>query len=272
MGPMCNPAQSARNIPAGFKPADGDRFVAMCNEVVYYENTFSIDGEIVTTGKRGNASAYLTSFLGNQTLDWLKRVAAGAAGGGAPFFAYLGPHAPHFPAEPAPWYADAPLPSLTAPRPPAYNSFREGKSWAITENAPFNDYTERGIDLHFRNRQRTLMSVDDYIVDIFAELEASGVLENTVRVRRRRPLPPLYSQPPRSSIPPHSHSSVTSRSPHPIPLDDSTSSLPPTTVTTWENLGSPLKSLPHTTLTCECPFTYAAPESPRAAMLKAWCH
>ena len=72
MGPMCG---ERGEVPQGFDVKRGDRFVAMCNEVVYYENTFNIDGEIVTTGSRGNASAYLTSFLGNQTLDWLSKVA-----------------------------------------------------------------------------------------------------------------------------------------------------------------------------------------------------
>ena len=179
MGPMCQ-AKSAHSLPAGFSAADGDRFVAMCNEVVYYGNTFNIDGQLETTGARGNASAYLTSFLGNHTVNWLARAAAAAAApGGKPFFAYLGPHAPHFPAEPAPWYTDAPLPSDAAPRPPAYNAFRAGKSWAIRENPPFPPFTEAGIDLHFRNRQRSLMSVDDTVRDVVATLRAAGQLENT---------------------------------------------------------------------------------------------
>jgi N-acetylglucosamine-6-sulfatase len=180
MGGLCSSAATARHLPAGFSPRDGDRFLAMCNEGTYYENTFNSDGALVTTGARGNASAYLTAFLGNETLAWLTRVAAAAAGeGGRPFFAYLAPHAPHLPAEPAPWYAAAPLPSDAAPRPPAFNAFREGKGWAIGQNPPFAPFTEAGIDLHFRNRQRALMSVDDTVRDVFAALEAAGVLDNT---------------------------------------------------------------------------------------------
>ena len=176
MGPMCE--KNAR-VPAGFHPAEGDKFLAMCNEVTYYNNVFNDNGRLITTGSRGNSSAYLTAFLGNQTLAWLTRVAAEAAAGGKPFMAYLAPHAPHFPAEPAPWYADAPLPRTTAPRPPAFDAFREGKSWAIRQNPPFVPFTVEGIDLHFRNRQRTLMSVDDTVRDIFAALEGAGVLNNT---------------------------------------------------------------------------------------------
>jgi arylsulfatase A-like enzyme len=35
MGPLCNP-KTAHQLPAGFNPAEGDRYLAMCNEVVYY--------------------------------------------------------------------------------------------------------------------------------------------------------------------------------------------------------------------------------------------
>lgn len=145
--------------------------------VVYYKNTFNVNGKLFTTGEK--PSDYLTAWQGNQTLPWLTKVATAAAAGGPPFFAYLGPHAPHFPAEPAPWYVDAPLPSQVAPRVPSYNAFTQGKSWAIQTNPAFNNFTAAGIDLHFRNRQRTLLSIDDHVRDIFAALEAAGVLDNT---------------------------------------------------------------------------------------------
>ena len=74
----------------------------MCNEAVYYGNTFNVDGKLFTTGPSG-ASNYLQAFIGNQSIPWLAAAAQAAAAGGKPFFAYLAPHAPHFPAEPAPW-------------------------------------------------------------------------------------------------------------------------------------------------------------------------
>jgi hypothetical protein len=42
---------------------------------------------------------YQTTQIGNRSLNWIRSV----AGGPKPFFAYLGPHAPHYPAQPAPW-------------------------------------------------------------------------------------------------------------------------------------------------------------------------
>ena len=52
-------------------------------------------------------TTYQTTQIGNRTLRWLNDEAipkAKAATDPMPFFLYIGPHAPHFPAEPAPWY------------------------------------------------------------------------------------------------------------------------------------------------------------------------
>ena len=147
--------------------------------MVYYENTFNIDGSLYTTGARGNASAYLTSFLGNHTLAWLNRVAAANAAGGPPFFGYLGPHAPHFPAEPAPWYADAPLPSTRAPRTPQYNASGAGKHWVIDTQPAMSERLAAGIDEIFAMRHRALLSVDDIVRDVAALLRDAGRLDDT---------------------------------------------------------------------------------------------
>lgn len=264
MGPLCN-QKTAHQLPAGFNPAQGDRYLAMCNEVVYYGNTFNSDGRLITTGARGNASAYLTAFLGNQTLAWLGSAAAEAKAGGRPFFAYLAPHAPHFPAEPAPWYADAPLPSYAAPRPPAFNALREGKSWAIRENAPFTPFTEQGIDLHFRNRQRTLMSVDDTVRDVFALLEAAGVADDTYVFATSDH---AYHCQCSSELDKRATSHLSGRCPAPSPHTHAPT--PPTHRTLahwqWENTGFPLKSPRPTTWTHGCRSLPAARACPRAPL------
>ena len=167
MGVMCDAA--APIVPAGFDLPAGDAFVAMCDESKYYNITFNRNGALYTTGS--GPADYLQAFIGNETLPWLRAAAGAAAAGGPPFFAYLAPHAPHFPAEPAPWYMDAPLPSESAPRLPSFDAFRAGKNWAIEQGAEFGAFTTAGIDRHFRNRQRALMSVDDYVRDIFAALD-----------------------------------------------------------------------------------------------------
>ena len=44
-----------------------------------------------------------------------------------PFFVYLGPHAPHKPSTPAPWYADHPIGELPLIKGPYYNYFGKDK-------------------------------------------------------------------------------------------------------------------------------------------------
>jgi N-acetylglucosamine-6-sulfatase len=187
MGPLC--AAPSPAVPAGFDVAAGDAFVAMCTQA-YYNVTYNVNGNLVRTGD--SPSEYLAAWLGNRTLPWLARAAAASgAPGGPPFFAYLAPHAPHLPAQPAPWHADAPLPADAAPRPPgAYGPpGAGGKSWNVALDAgvqpggAFSPTTQAGIDRHYRNRQRALLSVDDLVRDVFAALEAADpagrVLANT---------------------------------------------------------------------------------------------
>lgn len=90
MGPMCS---AAARVPKGFDVSAGDAFYAMCNEVVYYKNTFNVNGALFTTGT--SPSDYLMSFIGNKTIPWLAKAAAASVGGGKPFFAYLAPHVRH---------------------------------------------------------------------------------------------------------------------------------------------------------------------------------
>jgi N-acetylglucosamine-6-sulfatase len=180
MGPLC-PKNGKGIIPAGFIPNEGDLFVAMCNEA-YYNVTYNVNGELVTTFS--SPSDYHTSWIGNKTIPWLAKAAKDASNGGKPFFAHLSPHAPHLPATPAPWYIDTPLPTSFAPRLPSFNNYTSGKSWNIIQNGltPFKPDTIIGIDLHFQNRQRSLLSIDDFVRDIFETLESAGgqaLLENT---------------------------------------------------------------------------------------------
>ena len=81
-----------------------------------------------------------------------------------PFFAYIGPHAPHFPAEPAPWYAHAFDDTLTAPRLPNYNVSSPFKPEHIRQNPPLSDDVKCWEDQHMRDRWATLLSVDDIVV------------------------------------------------------------------------------------------------------------
>lgn len=59
-------------------------------------------------------------MIGNRTLAWLANVTAD--GNPDPWVAYVAVHAPHLPATPAPWYANASVPGVGAPRTPNWNT------------------------------------------------------------------------------------------------------------------------------------------------------
>ncbi|KAJ9469610.1 Extracellular sulfatase SULF-1-like protein [Diplonema papillatum] len=82
------------------------------------------------------------------------------------FFLYVGPHAPHFPAVPAPWYEGL-WSNLTIPITPNYNVSSPDKTKHIRQNPPL--------------RWATLMSVDDLVADVYERVSSQGdaVLRNT---------------------------------------------------------------------------------------------
>ena len=92
-------------------------------------------------------TTYQTTQIGNRTLRWLH----GAIDDPRPFFAYVGPHAPHFPAEPAPWHRKA-FAALAAPRTPNYNLSDAGKAQHVRQNPPLTALAKCWEDQHFRDR------------------------------------------------------------------------------------------------------------------------
>ena len=69
----------------------------------------SLSQAINATGT--GAHDYTTSQIGNASLAWIRSVVESGPDH-APFFAWLGPHAPHKPSTPAPWYAEHPVGDL----------------------------------------------------------------------------------------------------------------------------------------------------------------
>ena len=97
-----------------------------------------------------------------------------------PFFAYLGPHAPHYSADSPPWAREE-FSDLQAPRTPAFNTSegQEHKTRHIQQNPPLDDEAAKWIDAHFRDRWRAIRGVDDMIGLVLDRLETLGVLNNT---------------------------------------------------------------------------------------------
>ena len=116
----------------------------------FFNVTYNADG---VADRHGDApSDYDTAVVGNETLRWL----AGVATEAAPFVAFVSMHAPHIPATPAPWYADAPVPTQQGPRTPNWNAGWEGKHWQIDNgiDKPMSAALVNGSDALWRLRLR----------------------------------------------------------------------------------------------------------------------
>ena len=89
-------------------------FLCLCLIFVLILHSFNDQGKMAFHGDA--PEDYMTSVIGNQTINWLRQVTQQQNGDSqSPFFAYVAVHAPHVPATPAPWYSNT-LPDQKAPR------------------------------------------------------------------------------------------------------------------------------------------------------------
>ena len=129
---------------------------------------------------QGTENDYSTSVIGNVSVAWIDSVAQGPK----PFMAYIGVKAAHEPFTPAPWYAqhwDASWP-VREPRTPNWNCTKASRSrhhGCIATAPMLTGSAESVITGSFKNRWRTLMSLDDLVRTAYTTCEKAGVAERT---------------------------------------------------------------------------------------------
>ena len=143
----------------------------------YNATAGDVNGTMETINKTNPiyGTPYQTSQIGNRSLAWLDDVVARDA---LPFFMYLGPHAPHCPSQPAPWYENE-FSDLKAPRTPNFGVESPNKTTHIRQNGPMSEDLECWIDEHHRDRWRSLLSVDDLVEGVYERLDKYGLTDNT---------------------------------------------------------------------------------------------
>ena len=125
----------------------------------------------------GEYAGYTTSIIANKSIEWVKHVAPL----GKPFMVTVAPKAPHVPATPAPWYGTL-FSDMKAPRTPNYNASKEvlaDHHWLIAQQDIITMEQADSIDELFRNRWRTLVSVDDAIAAMVQTITDLNLMDST---------------------------------------------------------------------------------------------
>ena len=193
---LVNNATMARELSgAGYKVGMFGKYLNVCPKTPppgfdawlangggnYFSPQFSVAGitGLANGSHTFSADNYTTSVVGNYSHQWIKEVAPKG-----PFVAFINPKACHEPFTPAKWYADTWEEGwpATAPRPPSFNMTKEERANhhpGIAAMDMLSNTTVQCIDETYKNRWRTLISVDDLIVDTVQLVQDLGIMDNT---------------------------------------------------------------------------------------------
>jgi arylsulfatase A-like enzyme len=156
---------SRTHVPPGWS-----EFISPIDDEAYkgFDYRMNENGRIVSYGQRSRD--YLTDVLARKVEDLLRR------SGGAPFFLYLTPYAPHHPATPAPRH-DRLFAGARVPRTPSFNEADVSDKPAPRTALAGSEIED--IDALYRSRLRSMRAVDEMIARLVEILESSGRLRDT---------------------------------------------------------------------------------------------
>ena len=184
---FCTPAheQGCFRVPPGW---DGWLGLVGNSQYYHYDVIESNDGGQTSERIRhywNYENDYLPDVVANRTLqfmkDWEQENAKSKPEEQKPFLMVASWPSPHGPFTPAPQYQTS-LENLTAFRTPNWNASRSSmmqKHWFLRQIGPIDEGTETWIDDVYRNRLRTLLSLDDHITHFMKQLKKMKQLDNT---------------------------------------------------------------------------------------------
>ncbi|KFM61964.1 N-acetylglucosamine-6-sulfatase, partial [Stegodyphus mimosarum] len=158
-----------KHVPPGW-----DHWMGLVGNSRYYDYSLSVNGHEEKHGSNPEKD-YFTDLIMKRAIEFLSK-----QNGTIPFFMFLSPPAPHAPFTPAPHYRHE-FSNVSAPRTPNFSfNPKKGKHWLLRQ--PPKSLSEdviESIDETFRNRWRTLLSVDEGMLSIFKVLQYTKLLDNT---------------------------------------------------------------------------------------------
>ncbi|KAB7507688.1 N-acetylglucosamine-6-sulfatase, partial [Armadillidium nasatum] len=154
-------------------PPGWSSWVALKGNSVYYNYYLSVNGTSVYHGNDPDED-YLTNIIKDEGIKFIEGVPEDS-----PFFMMLATPASHDPDTPEPKYENS-LNSSTIPNTPNFNIANENKNWFVMQGEqPLRQEVVDEIQELYRNRLRTLLTVDDLVESVILKLEERGFLDNT---------------------------------------------------------------------------------------------
>ncbi|CAL1298874.1 unnamed protein product [Larinioides sclopetarius] len=164
-----NEVGGVKHIPPGW-----DKWVGLVGNSCYYNYTLSINGKKVEHGSDPQKD-YLTNVILEHSLEFLSQ-----QNESSPFFMFLSPPSPHAPFTPFSRFKSK-FSNLSAPRTPNFGmNGGMRKHWLLRQTPKILPPSViESIDDVFRNRWRTLLSVDEMVYEVYVNLKKRKLLENT---------------------------------------------------------------------------------------------
>lgn len=140
-----------------------------------FNYALNVNGRTVRYGTA--ESDYLVDVLTDRATRFIRQTTA--RNPGSPFFLYLAPLTPHYPAVPPSRYRDL-FPDLSAPRPPSFNEadVSDKPRW-LTRKEALSQPQIDAIDALYRDRRRSMVAVEDMVEQVINTLQTLGIDDRT---------------------------------------------------------------------------------------------
>ena len=95
-----------------------------------------------------------------------------------PFFAYIGPHAPHLPSTPPPYHVDPSIAQIPVPKDAIYGTLSTDKHDFLARESTINDTDAAAIQTEY-TRLQSLVAVDVVVQELVEYLKSKGEWNRT---------------------------------------------------------------------------------------------
>lgn len=170
LGKYLNGYAGAAGLPDTHVPVGWDRWFALFSDAKRGFN-YTVNEDGVLTFRGDDESDYATDVLAEEAKRFIRQA-------DGPFFLWVNPKQPHSPAVPAPRHEYL-FDGVTYPRGPAFNEVDVTDKPSHLVGPLLTSHEKARIDRTYRNRLRSVQSIDELVAGVVDTLDAQGELART---------------------------------------------------------------------------------------------